>query len=243
MTAERRARREGEGAAGRSAGSTPESIPDNAVRAQYTAGYDRGQAGAGLPRGAGRRAGLAARRRSPRVRLFIDNWRWNGVPFYLRSGKRLTKRVSEIAVQFRAPPHLMFGHRRASAMRPNTLVMRVQPNEGVSLQLRGEGAGRRGRAHVEHRDRAGGHGLQLRRGVRRDDGAGVRDAAARRDDRRGDAVHAQRRGRGGVARGRSAHRLLGQQAPDHMPTYAAGTWGPEEADEFIAREGAAWRRP
>ena len=43
------------------------------------------------------------------VRLFVDNWRWNGVPFYLRSGKRLAKRVSEIAVQFRSPPHLMFG--------------------------------------------------------------------------------------------------------------------------------------
>ena len=69
------------------------------------------------------------------VRLFIDNWRWNGVPFYLRSGKRLKNRVSEIAVQFRAPPHLMFGHQTREAMRPNTLVMRVQPNEGVSLNF------------------------------------------------------------------------------------------------------------
>ena len=69
------------------------------------------------------------------VRLFIDNWRWNGVPFYLRSGKRLKNRVSEIAVQFRAPPHLMFGHQTREAMRPNTLVMRVQPNEGVALNF------------------------------------------------------------------------------------------------------------
>jgi len=68
------------------------------------------------------------------LRLYLDNWRWKGVPFYLRSGKRLGKRVSEIAVTFRAPPHLMFGH-HGNAMRPNTLVMRVQPNEGVSLNF------------------------------------------------------------------------------------------------------------
>jgi glucose-6-phosphate 1-dehydrogenase len=69
------------------------------------------------------------------LRLYIDNWRWNGVPFLLRSGKRLAKRTSEIAVQFRTPPHLMFGGRAQEALQPNTLVMRVQPNEGVSLSF------------------------------------------------------------------------------------------------------------
>ena len=92
---------------------TPESIPHNAVRAQYTAGVDEGQAGAAATP---RRTTSRRIRTVPTyaaVRLFVDNWRWNGVPFYLRSGKRLKKRVSEIAVQFRAPPHLMFGHRTA----------------------------------------------------------------------------------------------------------------------------------
>jgi glucose-6-phosphate 1-dehydrogenase len=69
------------------------------------------------------------------MRLHIDNWRWNGVPFLLRSGKRLAKRCSEIAVQFRTPPHLMFGGAAQQALQPNTLVMRVQPNEGVSLSF------------------------------------------------------------------------------------------------------------
>src|SRR4051812_2821407 len=87
---------------------TPRTIPDNTVRAQYGAGEVGGKV-------------LSAYRDEPDVspdsvtptyaamRLYIDNWRWNGVPFFLRSGKRLGKRTSEIAVQFRTPPHLMFG--------------------------------------------------------------------------------------------------------------------------------------
>jgi glucose-6-phosphate 1-dehydrogenase len=110
------------------------SMPENAVRAQYGVGEVRGKI-------------LPAYRDEPdvakdsvtptyaAVRLFVDNWRWNGVPFYLRSGKRLGKRTSEIAVQFRTPPHLMFGGKAEQALTPNTLVMRVQPNEGVSLSF------------------------------------------------------------------------------------------------------------
>lgn len=113
---------------------TPNTIPDNAVRAQYAIGEVNGTV-------------LPAYRDEPdvspesvtptyaAVRLYVDNWRWNGVPFFLRSGKRLGKRCSEIAVQFRTPPHLMFGGGAESALQPNTLVMRVQPNEGVSLSF------------------------------------------------------------------------------------------------------------
>src|SRR4051812_38697865 len=113
---------------------TPRTIPENTVRAQYGAGEMGGKV-------------MPAFRDEPdvspdsvtptyaAVRLHIDNWRWNGVPFLLRSGKRLAKRYSEIAVQFRVPPHLMFGGDAEEAMQPNTLVMRVQPNEGVSLSF------------------------------------------------------------------------------------------------------------
>ena len=65
----------------------------------------------------------------------IDNWRWMGVPFYLRSGKRLARRTSEIAVQFRSPPFLLFGQKAVEEMAPSVLVMRVQPNEGISLRF------------------------------------------------------------------------------------------------------------
>ncbi|OGW43397.1 MAG: glucose-6-phosphate dehydrogenase [Nitrospirae bacterium RBG_16_43_11] len=67
------------------------------------------------------------------MRLFIDNWRWNGVPFYLRSGKRLHRKMTEIAVRFRAVPHLMFSKIMSDDIEPNSLVFKLQPDEGISL--------------------------------------------------------------------------------------------------------------
>ena len=69
------------------------------------------------------------------MRLSIDNWRWTGVPFYLRSGKRMEKRISEIAVQFKSPPFLLFGQKAVEEMAPSLLTMRVQPDEGISLRF------------------------------------------------------------------------------------------------------------
>jgi glucose-6-phosphate 1-dehydrogenase len=69
------------------------------------------------------------------MRVSIDNWRWTGVPFYLRSGKRMERRVSEIAVQFKAPPFLLFGQKAVEEMAPSLLTLRVQPNEGISLRF------------------------------------------------------------------------------------------------------------
>ena len=69
------------------------------------------------------------------LKLFVDNWRWAGVPFYLRTGKRLPKRVTEIAIQFKRPPHLLFHGTGADQMEPNVLSMRIQPDEGISLRF------------------------------------------------------------------------------------------------------------
>ena len=69
------------------------------------------------------------------MRFDIDNWRWKDVPFYLRSGKRMAKRTSEIAIQFRSPPVLMFGQKELEEKSPSMLVMRVQPDEGISLRF------------------------------------------------------------------------------------------------------------
>ena len=186
---------------------TPESIALHAVRAQYTAGVMNGKP----VRGYTEENNVAPDSMVPTyaaLRLYVDNWRWNGVPFYLRSGKRLKQRVSEIAVQFRAPPHLMFGS-GGEGLRPNTLAHARAAQRGHLAQLRGQGSGRRGRPHVAHRDRSGRHEVQLRRSLWRSRGTGVRDTPARRHDRRGDAVHAQRRSGSGVACRRSAHRVLG----------------------------------
>jgi len=69
------------------------------------------------------------------LRLFIDNWRWAGVPFYIRAGKRLPKRVTEIRVQFKRPPHLTFGREAMQEVDPNAITLRIQPEEGISLKF------------------------------------------------------------------------------------------------------------
>ncbi|HEY5218822.1 MAG TPA: glucose-6-phosphate dehydrogenase, partial [Gemmatimonadaceae bacterium] len=113
-------------------GMGPAEIESAVIRAQYRAGRFRG---ADVP-GYRQEPMIAPDSVTPTyaaMRLFLDNWRWKGVPFYLRSGKRMPDRVSEIAVQFRDPPHLMFGHETRRLLAPNTLCIRIQPDEGVSL--------------------------------------------------------------------------------------------------------------
>ncbi|MCB1121406.1 MAG: glucose-6-phosphate dehydrogenase, partial [Verrucomicrobiae bacterium] len=69
------------------------------------------------------------------LRLSINNWRWEGVPFYLRSGKRMARRVSEIAIQFKTPPGILFSSSNIFDLSPNTMVIQIQPDEGVSLVM------------------------------------------------------------------------------------------------------------
>ena len=67
--------------------------------------------------------------------MYFDNWRWAGVPFYIRSGKRLPKRVTEIAIQFQAAPHQLFGAEVMEQVAPNQLIIRIQPDEGITLRF------------------------------------------------------------------------------------------------------------
>jgi glucose-6-phosphate 1-dehydrogenase len=69
------------------------------------------------------------------LRLYIDNWRWSGVPFYIRTGKRLPKRVTEVAIQFRPVPHFVFSRTRSDVIEPNVLSIRIQPDEGINLRF------------------------------------------------------------------------------------------------------------
>lgn len=104
------------------------------VRAQYAAGTIDGASVQGYAAEEKVKAGS----RTPTyaaVRLHVDNWRWQGVPFLLRSGKRMPARLSEIAVRFHQPPLLMFGHETRSHVSPNELVLRIQPDEGASLHF------------------------------------------------------------------------------------------------------------
>ena len=219
---------------------TPETIPDNAVRAQYTAGAMNGKQVPGYRE----EKDVAPDSLVPTfasVRLFVDNWRWNGVPFYLRSGKRMAKRASEIAVQFRSPPHLMFGHLTRAAMRPNTLVMRVQPNEGVALnfEVKVPGAAVALTSNIEiapvdmefdYANAFGEISAPAYETLLLDVMIGEATLFTRSDE-----VEA-------------AWRVIDpliqyweENKPKRMPGYAAGSWGPREADELIEEDGVEWR--
>ena len=75
------------------------------------------------------------------MKLWVDNWRWAGVPFFLRSGKRMNRRVTEIVVHFKSPPLSLFGGTECSPLGPNLLIMHIQPEEGITLQMRAKTPG------------------------------------------------------------------------------------------------------
>jgi glucose-6-phosphate 1-dehydrogenase len=111
-----------------------EEIPDMAVRAQYAAGHLGGRDVPGYLQEQGVPPDSITETYAA-LRLEVDNWRWAGVPFYLRAGKRLARKVTEIAVTLKPVPHLAFSQAGSLGVHPNQLIMTVQPNEGVSLQL------------------------------------------------------------------------------------------------------------
>ncbi len=113
---------------------TQAEIDEIAVRAQYAAGHEGGEDVPGYLEEDGVPADSSTETYAA-LRLAVDNWRWAGVPFYIRTGKRLARKVTEIAVTLKPVPHLAFSQDGSLGVRPNQLVMTVQPNEGVSLSL------------------------------------------------------------------------------------------------------------
>jgi glucose-6-phosphate 1-dehydrogenase len=113
---------------------SPADIPNIAVRAQYTAGTVGGVEAVGYTEEEGVPPDSHTETYAA-IRLEVDNWRWAGVPFYLRTGKRLARKVTEIAIELKPVPHLGFTQDGSIGVRPNQLVLTLQPNEGVSLQL------------------------------------------------------------------------------------------------------------
>ncbi len=218
---------------------------ENAVRAQYVSGAVGGKPAAGY-------------REEPFVspdsvtptyaamRVFIDNGRWRGVPFYLRSGKRLAKRVSEIAVHFRTPPYLIEGLCGPTPREPvatNFLVLRVQPNEGVTLRFEAKIPG----AALALTPETEVASVDMDFSYASAFGTQVHPAyeTLLLDCMIGDATLFTRSDE--VETGwRITDPLLDFWAkvpPAQIHTYPAGTWGPSEADEFIARDGFRWRQP
>jgi glucose-6-phosphate 1-dehydrogenase len=168
------------------------------------------------------------------ARFHVDTWRWSGTPFYLRSGKRLPRRATEIAIVFKRPPVLLFGNRAGHA-RPNVLTLRIQPREGISLSIGSKLPGQDLRVEDVRMDflystTFGGETPEAYERLLLDAVLGESTLFAREDEV--DLAW------GLVDPVAEAWRTAGD-APE---TYAAGTWGPACADELIGRDGRSWVR-
>jgi glucose-6-phosphate 1-dehydrogenase len=171
--------------------------------------------------------------------LRVDNWRWAGTPFYLRTGKRLPKRATEVVVQFKAAPHLPFGEAAQDGLEPNALVLRIQPDEGITMKFGAKVPGPSMEVRSVNMDFSYGTSFS-------DD---LPDAYERLllDVMLGDPTLFPRWD--GVEQAwQVVQPILDRWAaspPPDLPNYEAGSWGPKAADELIARDGGGrrWRRP
>ena len=170
------------------------------------------------------------------VKLFFDNWRWAGVPFYLRSAKRMPKRLTEIAIQFREAPHLLFSQVATQQLEPNVLVVRVQPDEGITLRIGAKIPGQATRIRWVNMDFRYGSSF----------GVASPEAYERLllDCILGDSTLYARRDM--TERGWEIVMPIleaWKQSKPNFPNYESGTWGPAAADELLEKDGRRWRRP
>jgi glucose-6-phosphate 1-dehydrogenase len=211
---------------------SPAEVSSETVRAQYTAGSLNGQTAVGYLEEAGVKP-LSQTETYSACRLFIDNWRWGGTPFYLRAGKRLDRNITEICVNFKPVPHSIFPM-FAGKIEPNRLYIRIQPDEGITLQLNSKPPG----MHLQVTD------VGLRFSYENEFGSYRPDAYERLllDALNGD----------------SALFLSNSEIEEswkfidpiiegwhsfNQPvfTYSAGSFGPAEACELLKKHGHQWR--
>jgi glucose-6-phosphate 1-dehydrogenase len=211
------------------------NLERSAIRGQYKAGWMKGKPVQGYRE----EPGVNPNSTTPTfvaMKLIVDNWRWQGVPFYLRTGKRMPKKVSEIAIQFRDVPLSIF-QSAASQTSPNVLSMRIQPNEGISLRFEAKMPGSELRTRTVEMDF--GYGSSF--------GMATADAYHRLllDAMLGDQTLFTR-----ADEVEEAWRVVtpalaawdGSSDPATIPQYEAGTWEPAEAEFLINRDGRRWRR-
>ena len=169
------------------------------------------------------------------IKVFLDNWRWQGVPFYLRAGKKLASRSTEVGVLLPADPALPVPRPRAVRAGPAQRPDDEDPaRRGDPAQLRGQDAGRAAG------DLRGDDGLLLRPELRQAAGRRLRAAAAGRDAWRRDAFRAHRQRDGGLALGDADPRVVGLAGRARPAPYPPGSAGPREAEALLAPHGDAW---
>ncbi len=215
---------------------TGKEVSEQVIRGQYMDSHVRGEAMASY-RSEEFVSGESRTETFVAMKLFIDNWRWGGVPFYLRTGKRLPTRVTEIVVHFKKSPHTLFSHEKGSAARGNALVIRIQPDEGILLKfgMKVPGAGfkvQEANMDFHYKDLADSYMSQAYQRLLLDCMQGDSTLYAR-----GDAVEAAWHFVDPILRAWEQNPGI----PVHG--YPCGTWGPEVADQIIEGEEQSWRYP
>jgi glucose-6-phosphate 1-dehydrogenase len=215
---------------------TPEMVARQVVRGQYFAGNVGGQ-----PRPGYRQETKVSPESSVEtfaaLQLFIDNWRWSGVPFYLRTGKNLPQSASEVRIQFRPTPNVLFAAQCGQKIDANALTLRLQPNEGIYLRFNGKvpGVG------------LGIRPVRMRFSYHAEFGAYTPEAYERLllEALAGDATLFIRRDEVEIAWRivDSIRQAWGDQPLTNREFYAAGTWGPVAADDLLAHSGHVWHEP
>ena len=169
------------------------------------------------------------------LKVFVDNWRWARVPFYIRAGKRLPKKATEVAIQFHSSPHTPFAHDDTEGLAPNVLVVRIQPDEGLSLKIGAKVPGTGFEVSSVNMDLLYGTAFLEE----------APDAYQRLllDLMLGDPTLFIR-----ADEAEGAWKILDPvmrhwSEKREVSFYPAGTWGPEEADDLLERDGREWRRP
>ena len=211
-----------------------EDVLTRTVRGQYGEGEVAGQrvpsyrSEPGVPRDSRTETFVA-------VKLQVDNWRWAGVPFYLRTGKRMTSRSTYIVIQFRRAPFVLFRDTEVDKLMPNQLVLHIQPEEGIALRFAAKTPGpamRLGTVDMDF-EYADYFGKQPSTGYER----------LLHDCMVGDATLFQRADmvEAGWSVVNSMLDLWKALPPRNFPNYASGTWGPKEADDLLERDGRHWR--
>jgi glucose-6-phosphate 1-dehydrogenase len=171
------------------------------------------------------------------LKLFVDNWRWSGIPFYLRTGKSLPVSASEVRVQFRPTPHVLFAAQCGQKLDPNSLVLRLQPNEGISLRFNGKVPGtslevRPVRMHFSYDAEFGAYTPEAYERLLLEAMGGDATLFIRRDEVETAWKIVD-----------SIRQAWGSKPLTNREFYSAGTWGPVAADDLLAQEGHSWHEP
>jgi glucose-6-phosphate 1-dehydrogenase len=211
------------------------SVARDAVRGQYAAGWIAGDRVPGYrdEKGVDPESNTDT---FVAMRVSIDNWRWSGTPFYLRTGKRLPRRATEVAIQFKQAPHLPFATSAVESGAPNLLILRIQPDEGASLRFLAKVPGPQIDLRVVSMDFTYGNAFlrsspEAYERLLLDALLGDSTLFARWDE---------------VERAWEIMQGLIDEwsaRPGPYPNYEAGSWGPAEADELMSRDDREWRRP